>query len=122
MSTGPDPRRRPIDTLRPNRAIREDMDFLHVANHAGLNRGGADPQLRVGRTLIAHLGRDFVLCRPDSPNARASEIAWVSGFCVKQALPIFIAIAAAGAWLWSGVLTVTASISLPTSSNILRKS
>ena len=52
--------------------------------------------------------------------SRASSIDQVSGFWVKQCLPIRIAITLAGAWVWSGVLTVTASILSPSSSSILR--
>ena len=44
------------------------------------------------------------------------------GFWQKQWQPIRIPIRPATAWVWSGVLTVKASILLPISSNILRKS
>ena len=44
----------------------------------------------------------------------------VSGFWQKQCLPIFMAITEMTAWLWSGVLTVTASMLLSNSSSILR--
>ena len=52
--------------------------------------------------------------------SRASSTDQVSGFWQKQCLPIRMAITLAGAWVWSGVLTVTASILLPISSSILR--
>ena len=39
---------------------------------------------------------------------------------MKQCLPIRMAMTLAGAWVWSGVLTVTASILSPISSSILR--
>ena len=60
--------------------------------------------------------------RAISPISRASAIDFVSGFWQKQALPRFIAVTAAMTWVWSGVLTVTASISFRISSSILRKS
>ena len=50
--------------------------------------------------------------------SRASKTVFVSGFWTKACLPSLIAIIAAGAWLWSGVDTVTASMSLR--SSILR--
>ncbi len=52
--------------------------------------------------------------------SRASSIDQVSGFWVKQCLPIRIAMTLAGACVWSGVLTVTASTLSPSSSSILR--
>ena len=52
--------------------------------------------------------------------SRASSTDQVSGFWQKQCLPMRIAITLAGAWVWSGVLTVTASILSPISSSILR--
>ena len=52
--------------------------------------------------------------------SRASSTDHVSGFWQKQCLPMRMAITLAGAWEWSGVLTVTASILSPSSSSILR--
>ena len=46
----------------------------------------------------------------------------MSGFSQKTCLPARIAAAQATAWLWSGVATVTASISLSISPSITRKS
>ena len=60
--------------------------------------------------------------RAISPSRRASEMVRVSGFWQKQCLPIRIAIAATAACVWSGVLTVTASIDLPSLSSRTRKS
>jgi hypothetical protein len=60
--------------------------------------------------------------RAISCNRRASQTVCVSGFWTKQAFPIFIAIAAAGACVWSGVETVTASILSPSLSSNSRKS
>ena len=51
---------------------------------------------------------------------RASLTVWTSGFWQKQCLPSFIARMAATPWLWSGVDTVTASISLSISVRSLR--
>ena len=51
---------------------------------------------------------------------RASWTDHVNGFWVKQCLPRLIAKVEAGACVWSGVLTVTASISVPISSSIWR--
>ncbi len=48
-------------------------------------------------------------------------IVWVRGFWTKTCLPIFIAVMAMTAWLWSGVLTVMAS-RLFSFSSIFRKS
>jgi hypothetical protein len=58
--------------------------------------------------------------RAISPMRRASCNVWVIGFWQKQCLPSFIAITPAGACVWSGVLTVTASMVMPVSSSILR--
>ncbi len=52
--------------------------------------------------------------------SRASSIDQVSGFWQKQCLPIRMAMMLAGACVWSGVLTVTASILSWSSSSIFR--
>ena len=57
-----------------------------------------------------------------SRSTRASRMLQVRGFWTNACLPIAIAITAAGAWVWSGVETVTASILSPMSASITRKS
>ncbi len=57
------------------------------------------------------------LClRAASVMARASQMLCVSGFWQKACFPRMIAPMVAGKWLWSGVLTVTASSLSPSSS------
>ena len=63
------------------------------------------------------------LClRASSRRARDSESVRVSGFSQKTGLPALMAAAETTACEWSGVATTTASICLPISSSILRKS
>ena len=49
------------------------------------------------------------LLRAASRSRRASATVCVSGFCTNTWMPLAIAISAGPAWLWSGVLMVTAS-------------
>jgi hypothetical protein len=58
----------------------------------------------------------FAACRI----SRTSSTEWASGFSQYRCLPRPIAISDAWAWVWSGVLTTTASTLLATASNILR--
>jgi hypothetical protein len=59
--------------------------------------------------------------RPASVSARASEMVRVSGFCTYTCLPSCMAAIAITAWVWSGVATITPSMSFCFSS-ITRKS
>ena len=112
----------PALALRPDRAIGPDVDFLDRADLAGAESGAA--ALRIGSKAVPWLPICVAtpFSRAISPSRRASQIVCVSGFWQWTCLPIRIAFAAITAWLWSGVLTVTASMLSPILSSILRKS
>ena len=60
--------------------------------------------------------------RAASVSCRASCTSWVSGFSQKTWMPCRMAVMDAGAWVWSGVDTLTESMFPFSLSNISRQS
>ena len=96
--------------LRPDRPIRPDVNFLDVAERAGLHHRGRLAEATLAVSLVAHLRGDLHFRGRLRPCSGLRRSLCVSGFCVKQCLPIRMAMSEAAACVWSGVLTVTASM------------